>query len=218
MMSSEQVKSIVKDVHQSGVMGDNPMLILQPILNLIAFVAWIVLLVQMLSLGKNPRDITVFMLTLGCECICLLEVMQICAGLIKGNVAFALVLHYTRMLLLLGVLIKPHIAASEAGHAIIYAWAITEVCRYPYYMSPNSSICRKLRYIVPLITFPIGAVAEAYCAYLAFPLIKHRLLKSMVGMVVPTNLIGGAFVYANIAGKAQSALSPKPASAGIKTD
>mmetsp|Transcript_6917 Transcript_6917/g.8975 ORF Transcript_6917/g.8975 Transcript_6917/m.8975 type:complete len:271 (+) Transcript_6917:15-827(+) len=63
---------------------------------------------------------------------------------------------------------------------VLYSWAITEVSRYPMYLfstassssSPSkepsflSKAARFVRMTVPLVTFPLGAFAEAYAAYL----------------------------------------------------
>ena len=53
-----------------------------------------------------------------------------------------------------------------AGPVILASWAATEIFRYPMYILPNSVPLRNARMLVPLATFPVGAVAEFYGAYL----------------------------------------------------
>ena len=44
-----------------------------------------------------------------------------------------------------------------------------------------------------MLTFPVGAVAEALCAYEA---LSTRIpLRPLVALVVPANLVGGPLVY-----------------------
>jgi Protein tyrosine phosphatase-like protein, PTPLA len=51
---------------------------------------------------------------------------------------------------------------------VLLSWAVTEVGRYPMYLAPSNDTCRKMRMILPLLTFPIGAFAEFCCAYQVF--------------------------------------------------
>ena len=52
------------------------------------------------------------------------------------------------------------------GMLILGSWSVTEVCRYPMYLFPNQARARSVRMLVPMLTFPVGAWAEGYSAYL----------------------------------------------------
>ena len=54
----------------------------------------------------------------------------------------------------------------------------------------NATIVRKLRYAVPVLTFPLGAVAEAWACWLALSSISNPLLYAAVWLVIPTNTLG----------------------------
>lgn len=123
------------------------------------------------------------------EGICLVEVGRIALGHLKGNLLLGLVLHAIRLAclayilsdglqLLLSlpgpILISSHYYEDTEQRRIIlqtlfilYSWSITEVCRYPMYLFPSSDAARKLRLVVPLLSFPIGCALEAYGAYRA---------------------------------------------------
>ena len=69
---------------------------------------------------------------------------------------------------------------------------------------------RTLRYAVPVLTFPLGAGAEAYVAYAAESLIAPnarasagaKLLRLLVVLVVPANVLGGLAAYPALINKA----------------
>lgn len=52
--------------------------------------------------------------------------------------------------------------------AVLLSWAVTEVGRYPMYLAPSNNTCRKIRLVLPLVTFPMGALAEFCGAYQVF--------------------------------------------------
>jgi len=102
------------------------------------------------------------------ECICFIEVGRIAVGQIKGNFILGAVLHMIRMTCLL--LVLPRGLADERDTVcimVLYSWALTEVGRYPMYLVPSSSVARYVRLVLPIVTFPIGAIAEAVGAFRA---------------------------------------------------
>merc|ERR1712216_503945 len=112
----------------------------------------------------------------------------------RGNLALGLGLHYTRMLTILAVM--PAVPRSMATKLVLLAWSLTEVCRYPMFIWPASPLARKLRYLAPVATFPVGALSEAAAAYLSLPhLTGGSLLRLAVQLVVPTNILGGVSAY-----------------------
>ena len=50
---------------------------------------------------------------------------------------------------------------------ILVAWCVTEAARYPWILccSPKSGVVRKLRYIIPVFTYPLGVLGEAYACW-----------------------------------------------------
>ena len=124
------------------------------------------------------------------ESICVVEVTRIALGTARGNLAMGVAVHATRLLM---TTVLPTVAHSRAARLVVLAWAATEVCRYPMFLRPRSAKLRALRYLAPVLTFPVGAVAEALCAYTA---LSTRIpLRPLVALVVPGNLVGGPLVY-----------------------
>lgn len=103
------------------------------------------------------------------EGICFIEVGRIAIGQLKGNLVLGVILHLIRMSCLLIVLPEGLTSSSETNVLIstlvLYSWALTEVGRYPMYLFPSSSIARYVRLVLPIVTFPVGAFAEAVGAY-----------------------------------------------------
>ena len=153
------------------------------------------------------------------ELICIIEVCRIAVGQLKGNLLLGLVLHAIRMTCLMyvlpdGILLLP---CDVTTMTVLYAWSITEVTRYPMYLNPTSDIVRRVRLVVPLGTFPVGCMAEAYGSYRTLLKDwKHReevseitnLIKiGMLGMVVLINgLLGPTMAYPALIKKGVPAL------------
>eukprot|EP00980_Cylindrotheca_fusiformis_P005537 scaffold1172_cov115-Cylindrotheca_fusiformis.AAC.12 len=134
------------------------------ILNWVAFAGWAYVFVQLV--GKSDEtDTELIVLVKGLECICLVEVLRIMLGDLKGNLSLGLFLHGIRMASLFQVFPR-----LPTGHWtfwwILFAWSLSEVTRYPMYMFPSSSTIRSVRMVAPLLTFPIGCYSEACAAYL----------------------------------------------------
>lgn len=134
------------------------------------------------------------------EGICFIEVARIALGQLKGNLVLGVVLHIIRMTCLL--LVLPQGLESRDGLclAVLLSWALTEVCRYPMYIFPTSSVARYVRLVLPLATFPLGAFAEGLGAYRAlmklwgssnYVDILHWSKVFLLGMVVLVNSILG---------------------------
>lgn len=112
------------------------------------------------------------------EGICLVEVGRIAVGQLQGNLILGLVLHAIRITCLVYVLPDglqalttsdiyndPEHNSTIQSALILYSWSITEVCRYPMYLFPSSDMARKIRLVVPIVTFPLGCALEAYGAF-----------------------------------------------------
>ena len=169
--------------------------------NVFALLGWAVLLCAAFAYFMAPLPAHFYALAVVCELICASEVVQIMIGVLRGRLALGVILHYTRLLVLLAVLSLPAVAPSLAASLVYVAWAATEVFRYPMFLS-NATMVRKLRYAVPVVTFPVGAVAEAWACYLALGHISNPLLYAAVWLVIPTNTLGGLAAFPGMLKKA----------------
>ncbi|KAL3782375.1 hypothetical protein ACHAW5_001116 [Stephanodiscus triporus] len=119
--------------------------------------------------GGGGGRIPLIDLLLVLELICLVEVCRIAVGKLKGNLVLGSVLHVIRFSCLFLVLPNGLLRGDDdvATRYVLYAWSITEVCRYPMYLFPKSSFMRRVRLVAPIFTFPVGCAAEACGAYRA---------------------------------------------------
>jgi hypothetical protein len=142
------------------------------------------------------------------ELICIIEVCRIAFGQLKGNLVLGLVLHAMRLACLIHVLPDNIllVPCDVTTMLVLYAWSITEVTRYPMYLYPTSDIARRVRLVVPLFTFPVGCMAEAYGSYRTLLKewkhmdeegVERNLIKmAMLGMVILINgLLGPTMAY-----------------------
>jgi hypothetical protein len=161
------------------------------ILNGIALLGWTFILLLLLSSTFHvesiwsildlervlPSPLTILYILEG---ICLVEVGRIALGHLKGNLLLGLVLHAIRITCLVYVLADELQLLKSDGYddldkqqhgiilqtaLVLYSWSITEVCRYPMYLFPSSSVARNLRLLVPIVSFPVGCALEAYGAF-----------------------------------------------------
>ncbi|CAB9517562.1 expressed unknown protein [Seminavis robusta] len=146
-------------------------------LNWVAFGGWLYVLVSLMAsllVSSDTQQETlskVRMPTIALEGICVIEVLRIALGDVPGNITLGSILHTIRITAIVQVL--PRAAAIQetnnsswhAVTAVLFSWAVTEVSRYPMYMFPTNNLARSIRMVVPLVTFPIGAVAEFAGAY-----------------------------------------------------
>lgn len=185
----------------------------QTALNGCALFGWLGVFVLLMMQWNTPvaaLDSPVAQLALTLECVCTFEVFQIAIGAARGNIILGVSLHYTRWLE--GLVIMPIVASSLGAKLILLAWSLTEVGRYPAYLAPSSKLVKIMRYVLPVITFPIGAGAEAWAAFASLDALADRslLLRFAVAFVVPFNVLGGTFwAYPAILKKAALALKGK---------
>ena len=109
-------------------------------LNPAAIVGWAATLVNCLLPVINPDLSYLWASVVVLELICCYEVVRMLIGELKGNVRLGVALHYTRMLLLLGVL--PRISTNNLNDtrnwivkAVFISWSATEVFRYAHYLA-----------------------------------------------------------------------------------
>ena len=189
-------------------------------LNWVAFVGWTYVLFLLLSFDNNNNSGKVDdgQALLGItrtpvlvlEGICVVEVLRILLKDLPGNLVLGVILHAIRFAALLEVL--PRAAASLASGdaegggpqwtwtvpAVLWSWAVTEVTRYPMYLFPSSSLCRSIRMVVPLVTFPIGAFSEFCGAYQVFAgnnNVPVWLRLVLVAMMLVNGVLGRGLAY-----------------------
>ena len=131
-------------------------------------------------------------------------------GSLRGNVLLGIGLHYTRLFVCLAVF--PRLPADDATiYAVLLAWSLTEVARYPFYIAPSPATSA-LRYACPVLTFPVGAGAEAYACYLLLPPLEAEAaapaaLRWAAMAQIGVNSLGGLWAYPPMVRKAAAALS-----------
>lgn len=95
--------------------------------------------------------------------------MRIALGNLPGSLLFGCLLHIIRVITITQII--PNISEDDQcqwiAKAILGSWVLTEISRYPMYVY-RSEITRKLRMVVPVVTFPIGCFTEAYGALVVF--------------------------------------------------
>ena len=153
--------------------------------------------------GEPPPD-ALLLLTLACELICASEVPRIALGFLRGDLALAVTVHYTRMLML--VVVFPAVSPRTV-EVILVAWSLTEAARYLMVLAPSSAFLRTLRYAVPLVTFPLGAGTEAWAAFATLRATPPYALKAVLGLVVVINVGGGAAWYPSMIRKVRRSLN-----------
>jgi hypothetical protein len=192
----------------------------QAVLNAVAWLGWAAVLLFLAVAGRRAVPSAGSLLlraTVWLEAICALETLQIALGLANGNLAMGAVLHYTR--LLIATVAMPLAPAALPTRLVLLAWSATEVCRYPMFLLPDSAATRTLRYVAPVATFPVGALAEAWLAHMAAQSLGPAApawQRAALALVVPTNLfLGFGSGYPQILSKARAALRSGAKSAKV---
>lgn len=146
-------------------MSKSPLAPLAPLfqgLNWIAFGGWSYVCFR-LFVGCDAQDMDEYVKYL--EAICLVEVLRIAMGDLRGNLMLGLFLHAIRLGSLFAVI--PRLPEGHWTQDYIYfAYSVAEVTRYPMYLFPSSTFMRKIRMIAPLFTFPVGCYTEGLAAYI----------------------------------------------------
>ena len=106
------------------------------------------------------------------QTLAVLEVLHVALGLLHSSLFTTVIQIASRLLLVWGVCDRYNAPrASVAYPAMLFAWAVTEVCRYPYYIAAlNRSpvpLLQWLRYNTFFVLYPLGAGSEAWCIWTA---------------------------------------------------
>ena len=182
----------------------DPMSPLFTALNYAAFSGWCYVLYLVSSLvlpyfSSIPFDLIAKVQTpvLILEGICIIEVLRIALGDLPGNLVLGAVLHAIRLVVTTQVLPHDALEGHWTSPAVLLSWAVTEVSRYPMYMFPDSGVCRSIRMVVPLLTFPVGAFSEAYGAFIVFGQQDTEVLLKILlaGMLFVNGVLGPTMAY-----------------------
>lgn len=176
----------------------------------LAFLCWLTTfllgLVDLLSGGGiSSRTFSALALS---EAFCLVEVFQILIGAIGGRLVFGLILHATRCFII-GVAIPVGYEMVPAK-LVLVAYTFTEICRYPMLLTNKGSLhafLRKVRYIVPVVTFPLGASSEAWLLYSVMSQLSP-ILCFVAWLLILNIVFGGLSVYPSLVKKALDECRP----------
>jgi len=118
------------------------------------------------------------------QMISLLEVFHALFGLVRGSPLAALLQWTGRSNVLFNVILPiPTIYAAAPAGAMMLAWCLSEIIRYPWYAAQIKGTCpfwlTWLRYSAFIPLYPVGVVGEMLSIYNALPTIQANLMHSV---------------------------------------
>jgi len=112
-----------------------------------------------------------------------MEVVHAAVGIVPSNVFLTLFQVLSRVFALWGVLdLSPPSQISYGVPLLLFAWTITEITRYSYYvlhLVGFSKLIEWFRYTLFIVLYPIGVTGELLCIYQALFYVKEKSLWSM---------------------------------------
>ncbi|KAK9806866.1 hypothetical protein WJX72_005499 [[Myrmecia] bisecta] len=121
------------------------------------------------------------------QALSFLEVVHAAVGLVRGSPLTALMQWAGRSHILFALLhCIPELQETVAATAMLRAWAISEVIRYPWYAAQVLG-----RYTAFIALYPIGVIGEIIIMYSSIQIVKRRHLHS----VAMPNALNFAFDY-----------------------
>ena len=116
--------------------------------------------------------------------ISLLEVFHALFGLVRGSPFPALLQWTGRSNVLFNVILPiPTIYAAAPAGAMMLAWCLSEIIRYPWYAAQIKGTCpfwlTWLRYSAFIPLYPIGVLGEILSIYHALPIIRANSMYSV---------------------------------------
>ena len=177
------------------------------VLNAVAFAGWLFILYKTITLVLPtfpsilvPPDLVaqVQPQVILLQGICVVEVIRIAVGDLPGNLVLGAVLHAIRITAITQVMPNQLLLSHWTAPTILVSWAVTEVSRYPMYIFPGSNLCRSVRMVIPLFTFPIGCIAELTGAYLVLTQGNVHTLwlrVALVAMLFVNGVLGPTMAY-----------------------
>jgi len=119
------------------------------------------------------------------------EVIHALVGIVPSNVLLTFFQVLSRVFVVWGVLnISPPSQVSVGLPALLFAWTVTEIIRYGYYvlhLLGSASLIQWFRYTLFIALYPIGVTGELLCIYAALPYVKQNQLLT-IQMPNPVNL------------------------------
>ncbi|CAI5760437.1 unnamed protein product [Candida verbasci] len=98
-----------------------------------------------------------------------IEILHSIFGLVRTPIPTLLLQSFARLIILIGIVVyipqSPAIYNIYTFSGLIFAWSITEIIRYSYYVFKNSSILKYLRYTTFIILYPIGLTSESWTVF-----------------------------------------------------
>jgi very-long-chain (3R)-3-hydroxyacyl-CoA dehydratase len=119
------------------------------------------------------------------QLLAILEILHAAIGIVGGSPVTSLMQWGGRSNVLFAVVKSvPEVQATPAVGAMLLAWALSEVVRYPWYAAVTAGVCPEwltwLRYTAFIPLYPVGVVGEMHAMYLALPYIGARKLHSVM--------------------------------------
>lgn len=113
-----------------------------------------------------------------------LEIVHSAIGIVGGSPFASLLQWFGRSNVLFAVVRSvPEVQTTVAVGAMLLAWTLSEVIRYPWYATTTADFCPKwltwLRYTMFIPLYPIGVWGEMMACYLALPYLEERKLHSI---------------------------------------
>jgi len=104
------------------------------------------------------------------QTVALLEVFHAMIGLVRTSLLTTVMQVGSRLLLIWGVINNfPFLARSAAYPSMLFAWSVTEVIRYAYFVLTLSGYYFRpmtwLRYSTFFVLYPLGIVSECWLLY-----------------------------------------------------
>lgn len=124
------------------------------------------------------------------------EILNACFGLVKSNPMLTLFQVFSRMMLVVGVVMATPTAKVSPGLPIaLFAWCITEIIRYGYYalniIKFVPHILVFLRYTTFIVLYPVGVTGELLCFWWAQ---RYAKTTSVWSIEMP-NIYNATFSY-----------------------
>jgi very-long-chain (3R)-3-hydroxyacyl-CoA dehydratase len=118
------------------------------------------------------------------QMVSLLEVFHALFGLVRGSPVAALMQWMGRANVLFNVILPiPSVCASAPAGAMVLAWALSEVVRYPWYTAQLKGTCpfwlTWLRYTMFIPLYPVGVLGEIMSIYNALPILESQSMYSV---------------------------------------
>lgn len=118
------------------------------------------------------------------QMISLLEVFHALVGLVRGFPVAALLQWTGRANVLYAIILAiPEIKAAVPAGAMIIAWSLSEIVRYPWYAAQLKGTCpfwlTWLRYTMFIPLYPVGVLGEIFSIYNALPIIQSKRMYSV---------------------------------------